>query len=114
MHLEHTPALDERIKEKTAKLEKFFDGKGHVKWHCYVKNGEHYSEVSYFGPNCEYHAKACADNLYKTFDMVIEKIEKQVHKKKDKWTKMHRDKTQTFHLDPEMAWTYKEDTEDVA
>ena len=26
-HLEHTPALDERIKEKSQKLKKYFEGK---------------------------------------------------------------------------------------
>lgn len=85
-HLEHTPALDEKIESKSQKLKKYFDGNLEVFWTCYVRDdGAHCAEIKLLGPNFEYHATAHSDTLYKTLDMAINKIEKQVHKKKDKW-----------------------------
>lgn len=114
LHLEHTPALDEKIKKESDKLAKFFHDKGVLKWSCYVKNGVHTAELYYRAPNCEYHAKASCENLYHSIDMAVEKIEKQVMKKKDKYNKVHRERTQMIILDPLAAWTDYEDEEDVA
>jgi len=116
LHLEHTEALDEKILETTAKLQKFFKDKGSAKWSCYVKNGQHFAELFYYAPQCEYHAKAVSDNMYYSIDLALEKIEKQVTKKKDKYNKIHRDHSEMIILDPESAWTDYEslDEEDVA
>lgn len=92
LHFEHTPALDEKIKEATAKISKFFDDKGTMKWCCYVTNGEHYAEVNYFAPHSEYHATGCSDNMYESIDMALIKIEKQAFKQKEKFNKLHRGK----------------------
>lgn len=112
LHLEHTEALDQRIKEKSAKLKKYFQDKGTMKWSCYVKNGEHYAEVNYHAPQCEYHAKAWSDNMYHTIDLVMDKLEKQVYKKKEKFSKIHRENPEIEIVDPAMAWTDYDD--DVA
>lgn len=114
LHLEHTPALDEKIFEASQKLEKFFHAKGNIKWSCYVKNGQHFAEIYYHAPSCEYHAKACSDNMYHTIDLAVEKLEKQMSKKKEKFNKMHRKSPEMIILDPEMAWTDYEDEEEVA
>lgn len=114
LHLEHTNALDEKINESSAKLGKFFKDKGTLKWSCYVKNGQHYAEVYFHAPHCEYHAKAFSENLYHSIDLAVEKIEKQVHKKKDKYNKLHREHSEMIILDPELAWTDYADDEDVA
>ena len=113
LHLEHTPALDAKIHEASAKLTKFFNDKGTIKWSCYVKNGEHFAEIYYHAPHCEYHAKAWSENLYYSIDMAVEKIEKQAAKKKDKYNKIHRENHEMIILDPESAWTDLDD-EDVA
>ncbi len=110
LHLEHTQALDERIREKSLKLAKYFQDKGTMKWNCFVKNGEHFAEVSYHAQSFEYHAKAHSDSLYKTIDIVLEKLEKQIAKKKEKFNKMHRsNKEELIVLDPEVAWTDRDD-----
>ncbi len=113
-HMEHTPALDEKIREKSQKLERYFHGNTSVKWTCYAKDGQHFSEVDVNGPRASYHASANSDNLYKSFDMVIGKIEKQLEKKQQigrDHIHHHADKkTETVILDPEVAWTdYDED-----
>jgi putative sigma-54 modulation protein len=104
-HLEHTPALDERIKEKSEKLNKYLDGNTHIKWHCYTADQDHHAEVSLFGLGEEFHAKAQADNLYKTIDKIMDRLEKQLVKKKEKVkNRMHRKQEDQVHLDPEDAW----------
>lgn len=84
-HLEHTPALDERIREKSARFEKFFAGAFDVKWVCWTdEKGLHQAEVHLFGPHLECHAHGHAENLYKTLDIVADKVEKQLAKDKQK------------------------------
>ena len=84
-HLEHTEALDQKIQEKSEKLKKYFDGNFEIQWTCYVQENVHHADIKLIGPSFEYHAKSHADQLYKCFDLAINKIEKQIWKKKDKW-----------------------------
>jgi putative sigma-54 modulation protein len=89
-HLDHTPALDQRIKEKSEKLEKYFQGNTTVQWFCSVHNDEHWAEIKVHGPKFDFFAKACADNMYKSLDLVVEKMERQIEKQKDqKRNKLH-------------------------
>ena len=81
-HLEHTPALDEKIKSKSQKLKKYFDGNLEVFWTCSARDGDHQAEVKILGPGFEYHASSQSETLYKSIDIAVSKIEKQVHKKK--------------------------------
>ncbi|MBF0299023.1 MAG: ribosome-associated translation inhibitor RaiA [Oligoflexia bacterium] len=90
-NLEHTPALDEKIKEKTHKLEKYLNGNTDVHWFCSVQEGKHCADVKLSGSSFQYNASADSDNLYKTLDLVITKVEKQLQRKKEKWkNKIHR------------------------
>ncbi|MBK23328.1 MAG: ribosomal subunit interface protein [Halobacteriovorax sp.] len=104
-HLEHTPALDERIREKSEKLNKYLDGNTHIKWHCFTTDQVHHAEVSLFGLGQEFHAKAGEDSLYKSIDKIMERLEKQLVKKKEKVkNRIHRKHHDPVHLDPEDAW----------
>jgi len=115
-NLKHTPSLDARIKEKSQRIAKFLNGKTTIKWTCHVEEGEHYAEIVLFGPKFEYHAQAHSENLYKTLDLAIDKIHKQISKKKDKWkNRMHQKNKNLECLDPENAWSdYDEDYIDDA
>lgn len=87
-HLEHTPALDVKIQEKSQKLKKYLEGNFEVHWTCSIReDGAHLAEIKLFGPGIDYHAAAHSDRLYKSLDLVIAKIERQVQKRKDKWKK---------------------------
>lgn len=90
LHFEHTLALDKKIKEASAKMSKFFNNEGTMKWSCYLKNGEHFAEIHYFAPHREYHATGGSDSMYESIDMALNKIEKQAFKQKDKFNKLHR------------------------
>lgn len=105
-NMEHTPTLDKRIKKKSKKLDKYLNGKTSVKWTCHIDDGHHYAEIILTGPKFEYHATASSENLYKTLDLVVDKITRQIAKKKEKLTnKVHRKKADLVILDPEQAWT---------
>ncbi len=121
--LEHTEALDEKIKSKSQKLKKFFDGNFEVHWTCHVRDdGAHCAEIKLLGPSFEYHAAAHSDKLYKSLDLAINKIEKQVSKKKDKWKKRISHKHQPSVKDQQIAqvewdeeyWETKKEEENVA
>ena len=90
-HLESTPSIDEKIREKAEKLKKFFDGKMHVDWTCSVEKDVHSSEVKVTGDHFTYHASAEADSLYKTIDESVHKLEKQILKKKEMLKSKKRD-----------------------
>ena len=83
-HLEHTPALDQKIQEKSERFSKYFDGQVSVNWVCWTDNHGHWAEIKLCGPSFEFFAKASSDNLYKCLDLVCDKLERQVEKKKSK------------------------------
>lgn len=112
LHLEHTPALDEKISEVSQKLEKILENKGTIKWFCTVKNGIHFAEINLKSQNCDYHSKAHSENLYHSIDLAILKIEKQILKKKDKYNKIHRSNPELIILDIENAWTDRQDLDE--
>lgn len=90
LHFEHTPALDEKIKEASEKMSKFFQDQGTLTWTCYLQKNISFTEVNYKGPHCEYHAKASSEDMYECIDLAINKIEKQAFKTKEKFNKIHR------------------------
>lgn len=95
-HLDHTPALDQRIKEKSEKFEKYFEGNTNIQWFCWVHNDEHWAEIKVHGPKFDFFAKACADNMYKSLDLVVDKMERQIEKQKDQMkNKLHANAFET-------------------
>ena len=88
-HLKHSETTDERIHEKTMKLEKYFDGKTKVDWIFSKLGDDHMAEVELHGPHFDFHASAKNPNLYKVMDMALEKIEKQLSKHKEKMKKQN-------------------------
>jgi ribosomal subunit interface protein len=77
-----TGSIKQKIEEKSEHLHKFEHGDIRVRWVCSVNNHIHKSEVSVDSDHGHFHASAEDDNLYKTFDEVIPKLEKQLSKKK--------------------------------
>lgn len=77
-HMEHTPALDQLIREKSEKFTKWFGPKAEVKWTCWTEGSNHCSEVSVHAGQQEVFAKAHSEDLYKTVDLVIHKIQNQL------------------------------------
>jgi ribosomal subunit interface protein len=90
-NLEHTEALDAKIKAKAETLKRFFEEKIDVHWTCSVTDKFHRSDVRVLGPKIDIHAEADAATLYESFDQVIAKIERQLQKiKEQRKDKIHR------------------------
>lgn len=82
-HLDSTPSLQSKIEQKVEKLEKFFGGELHVIWTCTVdKQGQH-SHVEVRGNGFDLNATSNMEDLYKTFDDVLQKLQKQLSKVKE-------------------------------
>ncbi len=77
-HLEHTPALDELIRHKSEKFTKWFGNNCEVNWTCWVEGKNHCAEVKLHAGHEEYFAKGSEEDMYKTIDSVVAKIQNQV------------------------------------
>jgi putative sigma-54 modulation protein len=112
-HLKHSPALDQRIKNKCHRLEKYFDGKIDLKWVCSRHEGIGQADLILHGPRFHYRASATDRNLYRAFDYVLDKIERQIEKKKDRVKDhihhKHEDMEVKF-FDMEEAWEDYDET----
>lgn len=78
-NMEHTEALDELIKSKSQKFSKWFSTAAEVKWVCWVEGSSQICEVRVHDHNKENFAKAETDDLYKSIDQVIQKIQNQIN-----------------------------------
>lgn len=80
--MESSESIDAKIREKTEKIAKFFDGNLNVKWICSIDAGIHTAEAEVTGHRgAPLFAKASSDNMYKNLDDVIQKISRQARKK---------------------------------
>ncbi len=82
-HLESTPSIQEAVEKKAVKLKKYFDGKMYVDWICSVEGDIHRSDVTVSGDDFQYHASSTNSGLYRTLDEVVQKLERQLRKKKE-------------------------------
>ena len=83
-HLESSPALEEKITNKVKHLEKHLHDDFNVTWVCSVSGHVHSSDVNITSKTGNFHAKAEDSNMYKTLDVCMTKIEKQIAKKSEK------------------------------
>lgn len=77
-HMEHTPALDQLIREKSEKFSKWVGTNAEIHWICWVEGVSQCAEVKVHRGQQEYFAKASSDDLYKTIDLVIQKVQNQI------------------------------------
>lgn len=84
-NIDHTDALDEKIKSKSAKLERLLGPESELNWVSWVENEVQTSEARLHHRGEHYVAKASDKNLYHTFDQVIDKLEAQISKEHSKY-----------------------------
>ena len=80
-NLEHTPALDQKINEKSKKLEKYLGPDAKVEWVCWVENADQFAEVKVNDGKNKFVAKANSESLYSSLDLVLGKITSQISHK---------------------------------
>jgi putative sigma-54 modulation protein len=89
--IDSTDAIREKIEKKAEKLKKFFDGGFDVNWTCSADKTGHHSKVHIHYKGFSVDANSTKDDLYKTLDDAVSKLEKQLAKHKDQIKdKIHR------------------------
>ncbi len=94
-HLEVTPALKSFVEEKMAKLKHHFDHILDVQVVLHVEKDKHFCEAKLSVPGDDIVAKSEGENMYAAIDMLQDKLDRQIMKKKEK-LKSHRVKYDKF------------------
>ena len=83
-HVEITEAIRAFVEKKFAKLEKHFDHITSIQVILEVEKSEHKAEASLQVPGNDLFAQSKAENLYTAIDVLMEKIDRQLIKFKEK------------------------------
>mgnify|MGYP001156492341 CR=1 FL=1 len=82
-----TDALREQIMKKVSKLERYFDDNTEVQVTMSVEKNRHIMEVTIPFNGVVIRAEEYTDDMYKTLDQVLDKLERQIHKHRTKLDK---------------------------
>lgn len=91
--LEVTQAIKDYIQEKVSRLEKYFDGDVEVKVVISAKGKEQKVEVNLWRGKYDVRAEETKEDLYASIDLVVDKLDRQLKKYKDKITNKKRKET---------------------
>jgi putative sigma-54 modulation protein len=88
-HVEVTQALRDYVGTKLAKLERHFDHMTDI--HCIltVEKLVHKAEATVYMGGGTIHADSIEDDMYAAIDMLVDKLDRQVKKHKEKLTDHH-------------------------
>ena len=89
-HFEITPALKKHIEDKFIKINNHFDHVINAKFILSVEKLDNIIYANIHLPNLEINAKSVCDDMYKSIDLVINKLDKQVIKYRDKNKNHHQ------------------------
>lgn len=79
-----TPSIEEKIRKKLNVIAKFKRNQNsHIHWVCWSEHNQFYSEVYIRDVGKEVCAVASDHSLYKTIDLAIQKLKKQISKEKE-------------------------------
>ncbi len=82
-HMEPTEAIKQVTREKSEKLGVYFKGRINVSWNFVVENRDHVAHIHLVGNNMDYFAEARSEDLYKSIDQALAKVEKQIRAHKE-------------------------------
>lgn len=83
-NVEANDRIKEFIDEKSARLEKFFDGSFTVKWTVSCEHNDHLAHLHVIGNQMEFFADATDHNVMTSVEEAVHKMETQIKKKKEK------------------------------
>ncbi|MBC7204564.1 MAG: ribosome-associated translation inhibitor RaiA [Pusillimonas sp.] len=83
-HLEITPAINEYVKTKMARVARHFDNVIDTQVMLSIERLKHTAEITMRLPGKDLHCEASDENLYAAIDLLADKIDRQVIKYKDK------------------------------
>ena len=89
-HIELTPALQEYVRNKLARLERYFDHVSNVHVVLSVAKKTHRAEASVNVARGQLHANAQDSDMYAAIDSLVDKLDRQIVKHKEKLGDHHR------------------------
>ena len=90
-NIEVTPALRDYVEKRVGKVTKYFDAVGEITVLLTVVKGRHIVEVTVPVEGVLLRGEEATMDMYTSIDLVIEKLERQIHKHKTKLAKRLRD-----------------------
>ena len=90
-NIEITPALKEYVEKRVGKVTKYFDEVGEITVLLTVLKGQHIVEVTVPVPGgILLRGEEATMDMYTSIDLVVEKLERQIHKQKTKLARRFR------------------------
>ena len=90
-NIEITPPLREYVEKRVGKVTKYFDKVENISVLLTVTKGQHVVEVTVEVPNgVLLRGEESTTDMYTSIDLVVEKLERQIHKQKTKLAKRFR------------------------
>jgi len=90
-HVEITQALHDYVHDKLERIERHFDNVTTVQVILSVEKLRHQAEATIHVAGNEIFADAVDEDMYAALDALIDKIDRQIKKHKEKLTDKHRD-----------------------
>lgn len=109
-NIELTPALKEMVKKKISKVERYFDPSVTAKATLSVQKNRQIVEVTIPFNGVILRCEESTDDMYKSIDLVEEKLERQIRKQR---TKLARKNTSGSLRYPDFNSLYFKDNEDM-
>jgi putative sigma-54 modulation protein len=89
-HVEITPALHDYVHDKLERIERHFDNVTSAQVILSVEKLRHKAEATVYVAGNEIFADAVDEDMYASLDALIDKIDRQIKKHKEKVTDKHR------------------------
>ncbi len=88
-HIEVTPALRDRVATKMEKLKRHFDHVNDIHVTLSVEKQRHQAEATVSVSGAKLHASSVEEDMYAAIDTLIDKLDRQIKKHKEKLTDHH-------------------------
>ncbi len=90
-HVEPSEAVKEYAREKVGKIQKYLDGPVEASVTCSVEKHRHDCDVVIFANGFKIHGRETTGDLFSAIDLVVDKMEKQVKRYRDKLKNIDRE-----------------------
>lgn len=89
-HIDITPPLREYVNEKMDRIARHFDNVTHCHVVLSVEKTRHKAEATINLSGSDLHADAVQDDMYAAIDALVDKLDRQIKRHKEKLTDHHR------------------------
>jgi putative sigma-54 modulation protein len=101
-NLESSEALKSYVSEKLDRMEKYFNGPAEANVVLSIEKFRHSAEINIIGDRLTINGKEETEEMYSAIDMVLDKLEGQIKKNKQK-SRQYRSKTKTAAMRSEQV-----------